>query len=307
MEASSDVEVDWSVDQFANHIAALIWLSRPDGLCTYFNKNWLAFVGRAMDQELGNGWTDNIHPDDLDRCLAIYTESVEQQTSFRMKYRLKRFDGEYRWILDDGSVLYSDAGEFLGFVGTCLDITDEHDAKEIVVAQRDELKRIVMQDHLTKAFNRHYLYEHVALELERSRRYHNNACMLLIDIDNFKDSNDEYGHIAGDNILRSIVACFKQLVRPFDIICRLGGDEFCIILVEIDLQEAYSIAERVRVGVEKLKIAHTQDLTTTVSIGLSQYKETLSGIEEWIDLTDNGLYQAKHEGRNKVCIADYPE
>ncbi|MGA9666178.1 MAG: EAL domain-containing protein [Gallionella sp.] len=108
----------------------LIWASGTDKLCNYFNKSWLEFTGRTIEQELGNGWADGVHPDDLQRCLDVYMSSFDRREKFSMDYRLRCYDGEYRWIQDDGCPRYNSDGEFIGFIGYCLDITArKHDQR----------------------------------------------------------------------------------------------------------------------------------------------------------------------------------
>jgi PAS domain S-box-containing protein len=114
----------------ADTAPVMIWMAGPDKLCTFFNKFWLDFTGRTMEQELGNGWAKSVHPDDLDRCITTYVASFEVRRSFRMEYRLRRVDGEYRWILDDGAPRFTNAGIFAGYVGSCIDITDRRRAEE---------------------------------------------------------------------------------------------------------------------------------------------------------------------------------
>jgi PAS domain S-box-containing protein len=117
-----------SEEQFrilADTAPVLIWMSGTDKLCTFFNKPWLNFTGRTMEQELGNGWTAGVHPDDYNRCLEIYDTSFEARDPFQMEYRLRRYDGEYRWIVDKGVPRFSPNGDFLGYIGSCLDITEQ--------------------------------------------------------------------------------------------------------------------------------------------------------------------------------------
>ena len=108
----------------ADNGQALIWTSTPDKLCNYFNGPWLAFTGRRLEQELGNGWAEGVHPDDFARCLEIYVAAFDSRESFSMEYRLRHASGEYRWIVDQGTPRYDSQGEFLGYIGHCLDITD---------------------------------------------------------------------------------------------------------------------------------------------------------------------------------------
>jgi PAS domain S-box-containing protein len=100
----------------------MIWVSGVDKLCTWFNKPWLDFTGRTMAQECGNGWAEGIHQDDFSRCLDLYVSHFDQRIPFRMEYRLRRADGEYRWILDTGVPRFDTDGNFLGYIGCCIDI-----------------------------------------------------------------------------------------------------------------------------------------------------------------------------------------
>ena len=103
---------------------ALVWLAGTDKLCNFFNRTWLEFTGRTFEQEMGNGRFDGVHPDDLQRCLDIYSGSFDRREKFSMDYRLRRHDGEYRWLQDDGSPRYDSVGEFIGYIGFCLDVTE---------------------------------------------------------------------------------------------------------------------------------------------------------------------------------------
>ena len=100
----------------------MVWMSGTDKLCYYFNKGWLDFVGRTLEQESGNGWTKNVHPDDFDRCLQMYFTNFDARRPFEMEYRLRHHTGEYRWIFDRGVPRYAPDGTFEGYVGGCLDI-----------------------------------------------------------------------------------------------------------------------------------------------------------------------------------------
>src|SRR5438034_5060494 len=124
---SGETELRESESRFrivADAAPVLIWMSGVDKLCTFFNKPWLEFTGRSLEQEMGNGWAEGVHPDDLQRCLKIYTEAFDARKGFVMQYRLKRYDGEYRWLSDQGVARYDAQGNFAGYIGSCVDVTE---------------------------------------------------------------------------------------------------------------------------------------------------------------------------------------
>jgi PAS domain S-box-containing protein len=114
----------------ADAAPVMIWMSGTHKLCNFFNKGWLDFTGRTMEQELGNGWVEGVHADDLEHCLEVYGTSFNAWQAFTMEYRLRRNDGEYRWVLDTGTPRFADDGAFLGYIGSCIDITELKRAEE---------------------------------------------------------------------------------------------------------------------------------------------------------------------------------
>ena len=139
----------------ANAAPVMIWLSGSDKLCTYFNQGWLEFTGRPHEAELGNGWAEGVHPQDLERCLHIYTQAFQKRESFQMEYRLRRHDGEYRWILDSGVPRFDAGGCFSGYIGSAIDVTDMKLAQEalstvsqkLIEAQEQERSRLARELH----------------------------------------------------------------------------------------------------------------------------------------------------------------
>ena len=120
----------------------MTWVAGTDKRCIWFNQAWLTFTGRTLEQETGDGWTSGIHPADLDRCLRIYVTNFDARTPFSMEYRLLHHSGEYRWISDHGAPLHDSAGNFLGYGGSCWDVTAHHDALRAVEERKRLLRAI---------------------------------------------------------------------------------------------------------------------------------------------------------------------
>ena len=126
----------------ADSLPLLVWISGPDKRCTYFNKQWLDFTGRPLEAEIGDGWTDDIHAADLQHCLDTYVRAFDRREPFMMEYRLRRHDGEYRWVLDNAAPLFDSGGSFAGYIGACFDVTE---------FRRAEAERKVANDRLQLA------------------------------------------------------------------------------------------------------------------------------------------------------------
>jgi len=139
----------------ANTAPVLIWMSGTDKHFTFFNQGWLSFTGRSIEQELGEGWVSGVHPDDLENCLGIYSAAFDARAGFEREYRLSRFDGEYRWILDFGTPRFESDGAFCGYIGSCVDISERKLSEEslqnlsgrLIRAQEEERSRIARELH----------------------------------------------------------------------------------------------------------------------------------------------------------------
>src|SRR5262249_49774239 len=111
----------------------------------FFNEGWLRFTGRTLDQELGNGWAESVHAEDFQRCMHLYLTSFVARQSFAMEYRLRRADGADRWVLDQGRPRFGPDGVFLGFIGSCIDITDQREAREELARSNATLEQRVAE------------------------------------------------------------------------------------------------------------------------------------------------------------------
>ncbi|MBI5829569.1 MAG: diguanylate cyclase, partial [Chloroflexi bacterium] len=173
----------------------------------------------------------------------------------------------------------------------------------------ESVQHLAVTDGLTGAFNRRYLDEFLAKELQRCARYQRGVSLILLDIDHFKEYNDAYGHPAGDEALRQVVGVLQKNVRAVDIVARYGGEEFAVVLPETDAAGAQAAAEKIRAAIEAHEFQHGH---LTASLGVAHCAATLEATPETIiAMADRALYNAKRNGRNCVCawepgLADLP-
>lgn len=170
-------------------------------------------------------------------------------------------------------------------------------AQQELTNTNQKLETLSITDHLTGAFNRGHIDQILKQETERASRYQLSLSLILIDLDNFKQINDTYGHLTGDAVLIQTVKWIKSMIRATDTFGRWGGEEFVIICPETDLAKAVILAEKIRSGIEQQRFP--EQLTQTLSIGVAQYRHD-ENIDQWIYRTDQSLYRAKHSGKNQV-------
>jgi diguanylate cyclase (GGDEF)-like protein len=156
-------------------------------------------------------------------------------------------------------------------------------------------------DKLTGLYNRRYFDHFLDFEIKRSSRQNASLALLMIDIDNFKQINDTFGHLFGDKILNKLGDIVKSIIRETDLAARYGGEEFSIVMSNTGLEEAAEIAERMRKAISAYNF-DIKELPTTVSIGIAVYPLDSTSLQDLISNADRALYRAKHEGKNQVCV-----
>lgn len=129
----------------ADHAPVLLWMAGTDGLCNFFNQRWLEFTGKTLEQEVGSGWAGGVHPEDFQRCMSTYLDAFVARQSFGMEYRLRRHDGVYRWVYDQGTPRFEGDGCFAGFIGSCTDVTEQRLARDALGQLTLELEHRVRE------------------------------------------------------------------------------------------------------------------------------------------------------------------
>lgn len=306
----SEVELRESENRFraaADSAPVLIWMAGMDKLCNWFNKVWLDFTGRSMEQELGNGWAEGVHPEDFQRCLDTYVAAFDARQEFSMEYRLRRHDGEFRWVLDHGVLRIDSEGTFLGYIGTCTDITERH-------RNEQEIKQLAFNDTLTALPNRRLMVDRLTQAMTANKRRERHGAVIFLDLDNFKALNDTHGHAVGDSLLIEVADRLKGCVREIDTASRFGGDEFVLLLGDLTADQAYAaelatkMAEKVRASLARPYLLgggssmEAVEYQCSASIGVVLFSKEHQDGEALLKWVDAAMYRSKAEGRNRITF-----
>ena len=182
-----------------------------------------------------------------------------------------------------------------------------NDMANTLLAQKNEIKMLkqqVVRDSMTHLINHQHFLELLSQEVSRAERYKHSLSLIMADIDHFKAINDDFGHLAGDRVIKAVAGCLQQEIRESDHVARYGGEEFAIILPDTRIQDAYIVAERIRKTIDSLRIKHEDNLIDfTISFGIASFQAEAGTVsDELIKKADRALYQAKKHGRNRCCV-----
>lgn len=287
------VVVEWN-----DRLSALLRCSRDDAIGEPFvllvDDDKRSSVRRKLKSALTLGQTaffshesyGHLVQVDVQRSLGHAVDAMKQDATFSPL------------LADDGTV-----------IGACIsvnDVTPQHLVQQALEQANAQLRYDIGRDPLTGAFNRGYLMSQLTKTAAASRRHHQPACVLLLDVDHFKMLNDTEGHLAGDAALVHLAGCLVDAVREEDVVARYGGEEFCVLLPNTDVDGAMVTAERVRAAVEDMQVPfeeRTLRLTVSVGVALLDVDDSDAnddGVERSLKAADAALYDAKRTGRNRV-------
>jgi diguanylate cyclase (GGDEF)-like protein/PAS domain S-box-containing protein len=282
---------------------ASIIITDKDGRIEYVNSKFTAISGYTLDEVRGKvsrvlkpGKTPpEIHAD-LWRTIMSGRE-------WRGDIINRKKDGTPYWENALISAITDANGVITHFVSVHEDITARKEAEEKIRLLNAELEQLAITDHLTNLYNRRHFMQRGVEEFRRAQRSKRPLSLLMLDIDQFKNINDTHGHEAGDFALKQVAETLRSNLREIDIIGRMGGDEFTVLLPDTALNDAFNLAERVRLDIEQTALqilGEVVPIFVTVSIGVAASTGKLTHIDKLLKDADRALYQAKRAGRNRV-------
>ncbi len=268
----------------------------------YYSTRYKEMLGFTESDawKTSNEWSDRVHPEDFPSVMAAIQDHLSGKTSSIVHdYRMRCKDGNWKWIHGRGKIIDRDPeGKPLRLVGTIVDISER-------MHMIHELEHQARYDYLTGLANRRYFHELAEVELARAQRYGSLLTLLMMDIDFFKNINDTYGHKVGDLVLQHLALVCNEALREIDLIGRVGGEEFAILLPETAGLSALEVAERMRQEIQNTGVLINEQndhIKFTVSIGVAMMLNENGTVDKMLQDADAALYQAKETGRNKVIV-----
>lgn len=245
-----------------------------------------------------NFFTDKVHPDDYEPMMQAMRDALTGKSPvYECEYRILAKDGSWKWFYDRGKVTQRDSeGAPILAAGIVFDITDKKQREQELATELNQAQEQALIDALTNVRNRRAILEELSSRIEQAQQTKMPQSIAMIDIDHFKQINDTFGHVAGDQVIRTVAQTLAHEIRGLDSVGRYGGEEFLAILPNTPLKYASEVFERMRHRVEISPILEGK--TVTVSIGVADYRGGM--IEELIEQADACLYAAKNNGRNRV-------
>ncbi|MDH5516612.1 MAG: diguanylate cyclase [Gammaproteobacteria bacterium] len=284
------------IESILNNMPDVFYRTDTEGLISLMSPSVTDVLGYEPEEMLGQPLA-SFYCTPADREKILLELNKDQGKAFQVEACLKHKDGSSRWILTNAYIRKDFDGNAIGVEGIARDITERK-----AVEQR--LLKFARYDDLTQIYNRRVFYTEAEKQIEIAHRYHRPAAVLMLDLDNFKQVNDRYGHHSGDEVLKHFIRICKDSVRQTDFLGRTGGEEFAVFSPETDLEDALLLAERINEHTSASSlVVDAKTIQYTVSIGVAILVKTTDNIDVLLSNADKALYEAKAAGRN--CVRAY--
>ncbi|MET4162627.1 diguanylate cyclase (GGDEF)-like protein/PAS domain S-box-containing protein [Marinobacterium sp. MBR-111] len=285
-------KIDWKTLQFA-YIGPQI-----EPLLGWSQESWVSV----------DDWATRMHPDDREWVVNFCVSQSQSGVDHEADYRALTASGDYVWIRDVVHVVRDEAGEVEALVGFMFDISERKRTEQELLRLQKELEELSLRDGLTGVANRRHLDQILEQEWERAQRHNQPLSLAIFDIDYFKQYNDCYGHLQGDECLKQVAQLLQAAIRSGDFLARFGGEEFVLVLPQTDRVAAQRVIQRCYEQLAKAGIAHidspiSEQLTFSCGLG-SCLPGAIETLEAFVERVDRSLYEAKHRNRNALVIAD---
>jgi diguanylate cyclase (GGDEF)-like protein/PAS domain S-box-containing protein len=301
-----------------SNISSAVITTGKDLRITQWNKAAEDLYGWKESEVIGHYIDEICHTEFLGGQQIEAQKSLQMEGKWQGELRQRHRSGRELWVSVHVTLLDDEQGNFIGGVTINHDITERRGAedelrraKESIEEINEGLKRAFEHeqiasrtDILTGIYNRRYFFEFMEYQFSMSKRYNQPVSIILFDVDNFKQINDTYGHLAGDDVLISVAQNVKQELRESDVFARFGGDEFIILVANNSAEAVRNLVERIREKLESLTIlANGHEIKVTISAGIADLQPDIDSSTKLVNRTDQALYQAKQGGRNRVMFS----
>jgi diguanylate cyclase (GGDEF)-like protein/PAS domain S-box-containing protein len=278
----------------ADNVKDLVAIFDANGVTKYASPSHQLVLGFAQDDYEGKHAFDYVHPEDLPNRKSLFRDLVLTKENKVLEFRHKHVNGDWIWIEEKVVPIFDESGNLLHFLAFGREITD----RKMYEAQ---LNQMAYHDTLTGLPNRRLLKERLDQSLKEAKRYDRKLAVLYLDLDNFKQINDSFGHDVGDELLKQFSDGVGNLLRDCDTFARVGGDEFTILLPEIQtVEDVFQITNSIITFLQNPWRIGDQTFQATSSIGVAFYPNDASTTEMLMKLADKALYEAKEDGKNNI-------
>lgn len=285
----------------------IVWSCDATGSHDYFSRRWCEFTGVSPESITEDTWKQLVYPDHWPMVSEVWSKAIETGEPYDLDYRFRHHSGEFRWLRVMALPMRDENGHIKRWFGTS---TDVHDAY-LLAEEREKLarehERIATEDQLTLLRTRRAFFADAETAIRQARQSQRAVSLIMLDIDHFKRINDTYGHPGGDAVLAVAAQRLRGALKETDVVGRLGGEEFAVLLPDCDRRRARLVAERIRraIASEPVRLDEVRKVPVTVSLGVTTAIAWDESLNALLLVADKALYEAKSAGRNRsVFCAD---